>query len=235
MIGGMKMYLKIFIKNLVHYNENKKRNIKISMNSNIGHRVELEGNNHISVRCKIGNVKMGRFSYIAEECKMYGVEIGRYTSIGPRFLNVAGQHPTSKFISTCPVFYAPSNVLGIQYVKNSKFEEFRFVDQEKRFHVSIGNDVWIGDSVKVMEGVTIGDGAVVASGAIVTRDVPPYAVVAGVPAKVIKYRFSQEIINQLLEIKWWNQSEQWIEKYADEFEDINYFLKKNRIVNDVML
>lgn len=70
--------------------------------------------------------------------------------------------------------------------------------------VIIGNDVWIGLRAIIMPGVKINDGAVVASGAIVTRDVPPYAIVAGIPARVIKYRFSQEIIQELLELRWWD-------------------------------
>jgi hypothetical protein len=70
--------------------------------------------------------------------------------------------------------------------------------------VIIGNDVWIGRNVIVMDGITIGDGAIIAAGATVTHDVPPYAIVGGVPAKIIRYRFSSEIIAALLETKWWD-------------------------------
>jgi hypothetical protein len=70
-------------------------------------------------------------------------------------------------------------------------------------HTEIGNDVWIGDRAFIMAGVRIGDGAVVAAGAVVTKDVPPYAVVGGVPARIIKYRFDQPTVDKLLELKWW--------------------------------
>ena len=75
-----------------------------------------------------------------------------------------------------------------------------------------------------MEGVTIGDGAVVAAGAIVTKDVPPYAIVGGVPAKVIKYRFDEETIKKLLELKWWEKDQAWIKGHADDFDDVEKLL-----------
>lgn len=81
----------------------------------------------------------------------------------------------------------------------------RYTESEKKEEkIIIGNDVWIGKNVTVMGGVTIGDGAVIGTGAIVTKDVPPYAVVAGIPAKVIRMRFSEEVVKALLDIKWWD-------------------------------
>ena len=82
----------------------------------------------------------------------------------------------------------------------------------------IGNDCWICHASTIMDGIEIGDGAVVAAGAVVTKDVPPYAVVAGVPAKVVKYRFEQPIIDKLLELKWWDYPEDFIVRLP--FEDI---------------
>lgn len=92
--------------------------------------------------------------------------------------------------------------------------------------VRIGNDVWIGDNVIIKNGVKIGDGAVVGLGAVVTKDVPPYAVVAGVPAKIIKYRFSDEIISELLELEWWNLEEDVIRQIPyDNIEKAIEFIK----------
>lgn len=87
----------------------------------------------------------------------------------------------------------------------------------------IGNDVWIGAYVNIIEGITIGDGAIIAAGSVVTQDVPPYAVVGGVPAKVIKYRFEQDIIEQLKKIEWWNKDQKWLKKNAHLFDDVYKF------------
>ena len=88
----------------------------------------------------------------------------------------------------------------------------------------IGNDVWIGKRAIIKAGVKIGDGAVVGAGAVVTKDVPPYAIVAGVPAKIIKYRFDEDTIAQLLKTKWWNLSDEELEKRAGNITNVHEFL-----------
>ena len=106
-------------------------------------------------------------------------------------------------------------VLGLVYRKTAS-----------GYLVDIGHDVWIGADVKIMDGVSIGNGAVVAAGAVVTKDVPPYARVGGVPAKIIKYRFTPDQIEFLQQFKWWNMPEDWIRENWQMFEDIEKFAEK---------
>jgi acetyltransferase-like isoleucine patch superfamily enzyme len=92
---------------------------------------------------------------------------------------------------------------------------------------NIGNDVWIGDNVIIKGGVTVGDGAVIGAGAVVTRDVPPYAIAAGVPAKVIKYRFGEEKIRKLLELKWWDWGDEEMRRNREFFISGDFGIVEN--------
>lgn len=140
---------------------------------------------------------VGRNAGLASPDKM---KIGDYCAIANDTMFNPSCHPTN-WLSVHPFQYwgkCDPRLYGNITNKNS----IPFDEVPKS--IEIGNDVWIGERAVVMGGVKIGDGAVVALGAVVTKDVPPYAIVGGVPAKVIKYRFPQEIIDELLEIKWWN-------------------------------
>lgn len=134
----------------------------------------------------MSHVKIGRWTYLRRDVFVDDyTEIGRYCSIANDVIIAASEHPITNF-STHPISYDVENYPG------------------KETKTIIGNDVWLGTRAIIKKGVKIGDGAVVASGAIVTKDVPPYAVVAGVPTKIIKYRFDDEIIEKLLDLQWWN-------------------------------
>ena len=106
-------------------------------------------------------------------------------------------------------------------------DDEEFFDWRREKHVRIGNDVWIGHNVTVMGGVTIGNGAVIGSGSIVTKDVPPYAIVVGSPARILKYRFKKEIIEELEKIAWWDWSYEEIQAAIDDFKDIEQFIQKH--------
>lgn len=141
---------------------------------------------------------LGDYSYVGRHSRLTYTDVGKFCSIAGESIIGMGTH-TIDNISTSSIFTERHNGTGQSWTSVNVVEPYR--------KVKIGNDVWIGSRAMVMGGVTIGDGAVVGAGAIVTRDVPPYAVVAGVPAKIIKYRFSEEIRQAMEEITWWDKSD----------------------------
>lgn len=183
--------------------------------------VECEGMNtfrrNVTFRGKIGYG-----SYIGEESNINAI-IGRYCSVANKVKTVIGRHPTSKFVSTHPAFFSTKQQAGFTYAAEDCYQEFLSVDDEGH-SVVIGNDVWIGYGALLLSGVRIGDGAIVAAGAVVTKDVAPYSIVGGVPAREIRKRFSEDQIEKLMKIQWWNKPEEWIRIHAEHFQNIEEFL-----------
>lgn len=159
---------------------------------------DLEGNNVLFEDCTIGKARLGAYSYLSQNAHLGTIEIGRFCSIGPELKSGFGNHP-SNYVSTSPVFYSTRQQCGVTFADRNYFSEYELT--------SIGHDVWIGHGVYVKDGTRIENGAIVAAGAVVTRNVPAYAIVGGVPARVIRLRFSETIIEQLLQIKWWDWTE----------------------------
>lgn len=191
--------------------------------------VFFEGANRLDGRTTVLNSTLGYASYVSEQSFIKNTHIGRFCCIAPRVVTVTGNHPTSQFVSVHPAFFSTTPQVGFTYVTESKFGDFKYIDSDKKIAVEIGNDVWIGDGVRILEGVSVGDGAIVASGAVVTKDVPPYAIVGGVPAKVIKYRFSEEQISKLLKLQWWNKDKSWIAEHADLFSNVEKLLSEENM------
>ena len=136
-------------------------------------------------------------SYCGYDCKIYCTSVGKYSSIGDNVM-IGLQDHRIDLLSSSPCF-----------VKQKDSIKFKVHDAElsKVKQTVIGNDVWIGDRVMIKAGVVLGDGCVVGMGSIVTKDVPPYAIVAGNPAKIIRYRFDEETIKELMKYKWWDLDE----------------------------
>lgn len=169
---------------------------------------------------------LGYGSYIGAHSDLADARIGRFTCVAPYVDIVQGIHPTSTFVSTHPAFFSADGTHMFSFVEKHKFNELIYADKEKKHSVVIGNDVWIGSNAKILAGVTVGDGAVIAAGAVVVKDVPPYHVVGGVPAKLIKSRFDDKTIASLLKIQWWNWAPDAIRERADSFENIESFIEK---------
>lgn len=178
------------------------------------------GFNKVGKKSCVSGTRIGAYSYLGCGTSIPSSKIGAFCSIGDNVKVVSLTHPSSKFVSTSPVFFSTSRQCGTSFVVQDLFVEKLSVDNNE---VIIGNDVWVGTNVLIKGGVKVGDGAIIAMGAVVTKDVPPYAIIGGVPAELIKYRFSKEEIDFLLNLEWWNKDIDWIKKNVSNFHDIEYF------------
>ena len=184
----------------------------------------FEGKNGLGSSNCIIKSSFGYGTLIGDRNFLDRIKTGRFCSMGSEIKIVSSAHPTEVFVSTHPAFYS-HRYNSLSYVCKEKFSGILMCDDN--FSVVAGNDVWIGDRVLIKGGVRIGDGAVIGMGAVVTKDVPPYAVVGGAPARIIKMRFSENQISELLSQNNWEKPIEWIEENAEKFESIESFLKNN--------
>lgn len=160
--------------------------------------------------------EIGRNSYCGYDCKVINCTIGSFTSIADDVRIGLAQHPID-WVSTSPVFQEGRNSI------KKKYSHYALPEQKKTI---IGDDVWIGERVLVKSGVSIGNGAVVGMGSVVTKDIPPYEIWAGNPARKIKDRFDTETKCKLMETSWWDLPDEKISILATEIRDPRRFLKK---------
>ncbi|TAL67630.1 MAG: CatB-related O-acetyltransferase [Bacteroidetes bacterium] len=150
-------------------------------------------------------------------------KIGRFCAIGENTRTHLGLHPSKDWVTVHPAFFSNQGQAGFNFTNETLFNEHKFVDEEKKFVVEIGNDVWIANNVIILDGVKIGDGAILAAGSVVTKDVESYTIAGGVPAKPIRKRFTDEQIEKLLQIKWWNWDFDKIKENYKYYSDIKKF------------
>ena len=211
-----------------------------------GDKVKFWYSTHISYRCQFEGMNMvekhtdffgtlGYGSYVG--CNsLVSAKIGRFTSIGPHCHYINATHAyKAPFATTCPLFFSLSrdkNPKNKTFAKKQMLEEFRYYDKEKELVNKIGNDCWLGANVTLIGGVEVHNGAVVLAHAVVTKDVPPYAIVGGVPAKVIGYRYDEETIKFLLETKWWENTPEWFAEHWEMLCNIDELKKYYSGINN---
>lgn len=162
------------------------------------------------------NTFMDKHSFCGYNCEITNCRIGSYTSIANGVVIGGGMHPVD-WVGMSPVFYEG---------RDSVRAKFSHHVRPTPMETTIGHDVWIGQNVLIKQGISIGHGAVIGMGSVVTKDIPPYAIAAGNPARIIRMRFDEQTVEKLLKIEWWNFSDDKLQLAATSFKSVDEFLKQ---------
>lgn len=192
----------IFKKHKIYMSPSQKYDRVINKEINISRKFSSEPycsyNNGFSV------VSLGSFSYFNSvvPANDLNMSVGRYCSIGDNLSILGINHPIDRFTTSSVSYDNRANICR-DLLEDSNFKQKENPNISNDKSIVIGNDVWIGSKVTLSRGIKINDGAIIASGSIVTKDVPPYAIVGGIPARILKFRFNSDIIYELQKSRWW--------------------------------
>ena len=212
---GIKQLLKRWVLRLKWHGK-----LQLEQGCDIALQAQFEGMNKIYSHSSFGGI-LGYGSYIGHHSSLTA-KIGRFCSISNHVICNAGIHPfQAPFATTSPCFFSLRKQNGTTFATQQMLNEIKTTDNEGAFDCEIGNDVWICEGVFINGGIHIADGAVVLAHAVVTKDVPPYAIVGGVPAKIIGYRYDEATIKWLLNVQWWNNPIAWFRAHWSLLCDID--------------
>ena len=207
-----KIYWRLVIKN-----RHKVSKSWVAFGATVDPQSKLCGYNKVQEGSIVTGSVIGKFTYIAR-ARVSGADIGSFCSIGPGVIIGLSDHPTG-WLTTHPAFYSIGMQATVTFAKEELFQHWK--------RPRIGNDVWIGARAVILGGVNIGDGAIIAAGSVVTRDVAPYAIVGGIPARLIRNRFSDDVIQLLLDWQWWNLPNSTLKEIASDFTSQSHWNKSH--------
>ena len=182
----------------------------------------IHATSRIASASHVVNIRLDRYSYIGSNCTVLDTKIGSFCSIADNTIIGGASHPID-WVSTSPIFCKGNNIM------KKNFSEHKF---EVRKETIIENDVWIGSNCLIKSGISISNGAIIGMGSVVTKNVGPYEIWAGNPAKLISKRFEDEIINNLISIKWWNFDNSKLNEYSPLMNSTLEFINQNNAKKD---